>query len=183
MVILFLSFKRITTTPNELIDSQHYKRLRGKILIAFHSASHFTLTTTQLNSPFLKTFNYSKTIQRLLLPFRDLHWFHLNVMKTNATFWSEVHLKPMTNLEFSEWAPSRCKTCPFSHNVEKMSGPKRSIKIRSLYMHLRQCHLLHNLHLLQKVIHWWNRKTIRWPIPRTPPRRWKKWQGRIQTIH
>ena len=24
---------------------------------------------------------------------------------------------------------SRCKTCPFIHNVEKMSGPKRSIKI------------------------------------------------------
>ena len=26
-------------------------------------------------------------------------------------------------------ARSRCKTCPFIHNVEKMSGPKRSIKI------------------------------------------------------
>ena len=24
---------------------------------------------------------------------------------------------------------SRCKTCPFIHNAEKMSGPKRSIKI------------------------------------------------------
>ena len=24
---------------------------------------------------------------------------------------------------------SRCKTCPFIHNVEKISGPKRSIKI------------------------------------------------------
>ena len=26
-------------------------------------------------------------------------------------------------------ARSRCKTCPFIHNVEKTSGPKRSIKI------------------------------------------------------
>ena len=26
-------------------------------------------------------------------------------------------------------ARSRCKTCPFIHNLEKMSGPKRSIKI------------------------------------------------------
>ena len=26
-------------------------------------------------------------------------------------------------------ARSRCKTCPFIHNVEKMSGPERSIKI------------------------------------------------------
>ena len=51
----------------------------------------------------------------------------------------------------------------------------------SLHVNLRQCHLLHNLHLLQKVIHQWNRKTSRWPILRTPSRRRKKWQGRIQT--
>ena len=34
---------------------------------------------------------------------------------------------------------------------------------------------------MQKVIHQWNRKTTRWPILRTPSRRRKKWQGRIQT--
>ena len=44
---LFLS----TTAPNKLIDSQHHKRLRRKILIAF--LSHFTLRTTQLNLSFL----------------------------------------------------------------------------------------------------------------------------------
>ena len=42
---LFLSFKRATTAPNKLIDSQHYKRLGRKILIAF--LSHFILRTTQ----------------------------------------------------------------------------------------------------------------------------------------
>ena len=31
--------------------SQHYKRLRRRIIIEFHSPSHFTLTTTQLNPP------------------------------------------------------------------------------------------------------------------------------------
>ena len=30
-------------------------------------------------------------------------------------------------------ARSRCKTCPFIHNVEKISGPKRSIKITDLF--------------------------------------------------
>ena len=54
MAILFLSFKRATTVPNKLIDSQHYKRLRRKTLTAFHSLSHFTLTTTQLNASSLK---------------------------------------------------------------------------------------------------------------------------------
>ena len=59
--------------PNMLIDSQHYKRHRGKIPIAFHSLTHFTLTTTQLILSFLKTLNYFKTIQSLVLPFHNLH--------------------------------------------------------------------------------------------------------------
>ena len=51
---LFLSFKWATTVPKKLIDSQHHKRLRWKMLISF--LSHFTLTTTQLNLSFLKNF-------------------------------------------------------------------------------------------------------------------------------
>ena len=69
----FLSFKWAVTVPNKLIDSQHYKRLNRKTVTAFHSLSHFTLTTTQLNLSFLKTLHYSKTIQRLVLSFRKLH--------------------------------------------------------------------------------------------------------------
>ena len=75
VAILFLSFKRATTVPNKLIESQHYKRLRRKTLTAFHSLSHFTLTTTRLNLSFLKTLNYSKTIQRLALFFRNPTYF------------------------------------------------------------------------------------------------------------
>ena len=82
VAILFLSFKRATTVPNKSIDSQHYKRLRRKTLTAFHLLLHFTLTTTQLNLSFLKILNYSKTIQRLALSFRNPHLFHSNVTKT-----------------------------------------------------------------------------------------------------
>ena len=83
VAILFLSFKRATTVPNKLIDSQHHKRLRRKTMrTAFHPLSHFTLTTTRLNLSFLKTLNYSKTIQRLMLSFRNPHLFHSNVTKT-----------------------------------------------------------------------------------------------------
>ena len=56
VAILFLSFKRATTMPNKLIDSQHYKRLRRKTLTAFHSLSYFTLTTTRFNLSFLLNF-------------------------------------------------------------------------------------------------------------------------------
>ena len=82
VAILLLSFKRVTTAPNNLIDSQHYKRLRRKTLITFHSLPHFTLKTTQLHPSFLKTLNNSKTIQRLVLFFRNLYQFHSNVTKT-----------------------------------------------------------------------------------------------------
>ena len=51
---LFLSFKQASNAPNKLIYRQHYKRLRRKILIAFHSLSHFTLATAQLDLSFLK---------------------------------------------------------------------------------------------------------------------------------
>ena len=68
--------------PTKLIDNQHYKRLRRKTLTAFHLLLHFTLTTTQLNLSFLKILNYSKTIQRLALSFRNPHLFHSNVTKT-----------------------------------------------------------------------------------------------------
>ena len=80
--ILFLSFKRATTVPNKSIDRQHYKRPRRRTRIAFHLLLHFTLTTTQLNLSFLKILNYSKTIQRLALSFRNPHLFHSNVTKT-----------------------------------------------------------------------------------------------------
>ena len=69
VAILFLSFKRATTAPN---NSQRYKRLRRKALIAFHSLTHLTLTTPQLGLSFLKSLSYSKTFQRLVLSFRNL---------------------------------------------------------------------------------------------------------------
>ena len=74
---LFLSFKRVTAAR-----SHHYKRQRKNILTAFHSLSRFALTTTQLNPLLLKTVNYSKTIQILVLSFRNLHSFHSNATKT-----------------------------------------------------------------------------------------------------
>ena len=77
-----LSVVQEGTAPNLLINSQHYKRHRREILTAFYSLSHFTPTTTQLNPLFFKTFNYFKTIQRLVLSFRNHHSSHLNATKT-----------------------------------------------------------------------------------------------------
>lgn len=84
----------------QLIDRQSSLQTSQKkknIPTAFHSLSRFTHTTNQLNPLFLKTLNYSKTIQRLVLSFSNLHSFHSNATKTLAIFWLEVHSKLMTN--------------------------------------------------------------------------------------
>ena len=75
VAILFLSFKRATTVPNKLIDSQHYKRPRMRTLTTFYLLLHFTLATMRLNLSFLTTLNYSKSIQRLALSFSPLILF------------------------------------------------------------------------------------------------------------
>ena len=42
---------------------------------------------------------------------------------------SEVHFKPSTNLELSNALAHDERTCPLIHNIEKISGPRRSINI------------------------------------------------------
>ena len=92
VTILFLLFKRATTVPNKLIDSQHYKRLRKKTLTAFHSLSNFTLTTTRLNLSFLRLVPYI-FLQPPLLSFK--------LDKNIGNCFSEVHFKSTTNLELA----------------------------------------------------------------------------------
>ena len=128
MAILFLLFKRATTVPNKLIDNQHYKRLRRKTLVAFHSLSHFILTTTQLNLSFLKTLHDSKTIQRRTI-FSQPSLILFKHDKNIANFLVRSSFQTNDQPRTFKCARSRFKTCPFIHNVEKMSGPKRSINI------------------------------------------------------
>ena len=66
------------------------------------------------------------------LSFRNLHLFNSNVTKTQVTFCTKVHYKAMTNLNGTfKCARSRCKTCSFIHNVEKISEDQ-SDPLRSL---------------------------------------------------
>ena len=136
--------------PKKLIDSQLYKRLSRKTLTAFHLLLHFTLTTKQLNLSFLKMLYYSKTIQRLALSFRNPHLFHSNVTKNIGNFLVRSSFQTNDQPGTFKCTRSRCKTCPFIHNVEKMSEPKRSIKITDHYTcTYANVILLQTLHLLQ----------------------------------
>ena len=77
---------RAIIAPNNLIDSQHYKRHKKIRMTEFHSPSLSILIITQSKVLFLTILNYSKMIQRLVESFRNLHLFHSNVTKTWQLF-------------------------------------------------------------------------------------------------
>ena len=88
----------------------------------------FTLKTTQLDLSFLKTLNYFKTIQRLVLFFRKLHT-SCKRDKNVGNFLVRSSFQTNYQTGTFKCARSQCKTCPFIHNVEQLSGLTRSIKI------------------------------------------------------
>ena len=77
-------------------------------------------------------------------------------------------------------ARARCKTYPFICNVEKLSGPKRSIKI-TYHFTCTSTDVIYCITctLCKKLIHRRNRETTRRQIPRTPSRRRERRQKLI----
>ena len=102
---------------NKFIDSQPYKHNRRKIPIAFHSLSNFTLTTTQLNASFLKTLDYFKMIQRLVLSFCNLHGFLFKRDKNVGNFllrssWQTNDQPGTFRVSSVIDTKFKCKNCP-----------------------------------------------------------------------
>ena len=124
MAILLLSFKQPIAALNKLIDSQHYKRHKRKRMREFHSPSHFTLAITRLklsSSTTLKLETGAIFSQPPLISFkRD---------KNVGNFLVRSAFKTIEKPGTFKCARSRCKTCPFVQNADKISGPKRSVKI------------------------------------------------------
>ena len=82
MAILSLWSKWAIIAPNNLIDSQHFKRQKKKRMTEFYSPSLSILIITQSKVSFLISLNDSKMIPRLVESSRNLHLFHSNVTKT-----------------------------------------------------------------------------------------------------
>ena len=129
VAILFLSFKRATTVPNESIDSQHYKRLRKEntdrtpFTLTFHPHNHAVKSIILKNFKLLQNDSETGTIfsQPPLISFkRD---------KNIGNFLVRSSFQTNDQSGTFKCVRSRCKTCPFIHSVKKISGPKRSIKI------------------------------------------------------
>ena len=87
-------------------------------------------------------------------------------------FLQSTEFKTTEKLGTLKCARSRCKTCPFVQNADKISGPKGSVKITDRFM-CTSANVIYCITctLCKKTIHWRNRKTTRRPIPRIPMRR------------
>ena len=109
--------KRAIIAPNNLIDSEHYKRHKKIRMTEFHSPSLSILIITQSKVSFLIILNYSKMIPRLVESFRKPPPISFKHEQT-GTF---------------KCARSRCNTCPFILNTSKISGSKRSVKITDCF--------------------------------------------------
>ena len=95
--------------------------------------------------PFTLTFHpHNHAVKSIILkkvsispkPFRD--WYCLFETSTNIIQTWQKHgqlflvkgsFETKDQPETFKCARSRCKNCPFIHNIEKMTGPKRAIKI------------------------------------------------------
>ena len=118
--ILPLLLEQAIIAPNKLIGSQHYKRLRRRIIIEFHSPSH---------SIILKNFKLLQNDSDTGRIFSQPPLISFKWDKNKGNFLVSSAFKTSEQPGTFKCTHARCKTCPFIYNVEKLSGPKRSTKI------------------------------------------------------
>ena len=118
--ILLLLFKLAIT--NKLIGRQRYKRLRRGIITEFHSPS-------QVKSIILKNFKLLQNDHETGRIFSQPSLISFKRDKNIGNFLDRSAFQTSNQPGTFKCARARCKTCPFICNVEKLSGPKRSIKI------------------------------------------------------
>ena len=122
--------KQAIIAPNKLIGSQHYKRLRRRITIEFLSlALTFHPHNHAVKSIILKNFKLLQNNPDTGRIFSQPPLISFKRDKNIGNFLVRSAFQTSEQPDTFKCARARCKTCPFICNVEKLSGPKRSIKI------------------------------------------------------
>ena len=129
VAILLLSFKQPITALNKLIDSQHYKRHKRKR----NDRIPFTLTFHPRNNPvkaiILNNFKILQNDPETGAIFSQPLLISFKRDKNVGNFLVRSAFKTIEKPGTFKCARSRCKTCPFVQHADKISGPKRSVKI------------------------------------------------------
>jgi len=134
VVTLLLSFKRVTTARNLLIDSHHYKRHkkhsdRISFTLTFHPHNHSVKSIILKNFELLQNDPETGTIfsQPPLISFkRD---------KSIGNFLVRSSFQANDQPGTFKCARARCKTCPFIHNANKISAPKLGFELKEYKGH------------------------------------------------
>ena len=152
MDILPLLFKQAIIAPNKLIGSQHYKRLRrNRILftLTFHPHNH------AVKSIILKNFKLLQNDPDTGRVFSQPPLISFKRDKNIGNFLVISAFKTSEQPGTFKCSRARCKTCPFIYNVEKLSGPKRSIIKITDHFTCTSANVIYCIHLhsLQKVIY------------------------------
>ena len=90
---------------------------------------HFTLTTPRLNLSFLENFKLLQNDSETGTIFSQPPLISFKRDKNIGNFLVRSSFQTNDQSGTFNCARSQCKACPFIHNLEKISGPKRSIKI------------------------------------------------------
>ena len=120
--------KHAIIAPNKLIGSQHYKRLRRRITIEFHSLT-FHPYKHAVKSIILRNFKLLQNDPDTGRIFSQPPLISFKRDKNIGTFLVRSAFQTSEQPGTFKCARAQCKTCPFICNVEKLSGPKRSFKI------------------------------------------------------
>ena len=116
---------------NRLIDSQHCKRHRRKRTREFHLHSlTIPLAAKNIILENLKLLQNANETGRIfsqppLISFKRDKNMETFLVTSVLSYVSKTDDQPGT----FKWTRKRCNTCPFIHNADKITGPKRSIKI------------------------------------------------------
>ena len=127
VAILLLLFKQATIAPNKLIGSlqtsQKENNNRIPCTLTFHPHNHAVKSIILKN---IKLLQNDPDTGRI---FSQPPLISLKHDKNIGNFLVGSAFQTSNQPGTFKCARARCKTCPFICNVEKLSGPKRSIKI------------------------------------------------------
>ena len=151
MAILTMLSTRLNTVLNRLIDSQRCKRHRRKRTREFHLHSltiHINLAFKNIILKNLKLLQNDNETGRF---FSQPPLISFKRDKNIGNFLVRIVLKSDDQPGTFKCGCKRCNTCPFIHDADKITGPKRSIKITDRFTctSANVIYILHSMHFMQ----------------------------------
>ena len=148
-------------------------KLNNRCFCYVTAAMFVSLRRTQTWRLHTKLSKFDNTLLRIAREWKTADtWFLARLLILQSSIVSQIHefiYWMVTILFLITWLVRTMQNMSFHSQRWENIGTQAIDQDRwSFHLYLSKCHLLHNLHSLQKVIHRRNRETTWRPIPRTP---------------